>query len=721
LHYDDAADGTILSGGGNLTREVSYVDGSTTLTTLHKYDYRNRRQHTRGPDDVATKFTYDATDTVTAVETYADSDTDFVIDSGELRAKNETKYDARGQVYQTISYEVAGGTAGDRLTTNYWYDAAGREIKTADPNGLFTKTSYDGAGRTVANYTCYDTDETAYDDADDVTGDTVIEQDLTYYDSAGNVWLSAALRRTHTASGTGGLSVGSEPKGRPTYTAMWYDVMGRLTKTVFYGTNDDNVLAEQTDDFNPEKANVQAYTATGEGDIPEPNTSDKYIVTKIEYNDAGMSYRTYDNRNKETRKSFDDLGRTTEIVENYYDGTAAAADVDKDRITERKYDSKGRLKTLTAHNPKDKGEGTVEQQETKYVYASALDGELVTAVAYPESSSTLSDSSGYWEITAGTDHVAYTYDRLGRKVTAADQRGVVHTYEYDSAGRLSKDKVTSVPTGDDHFDGTVRRIQRSYDDMSRVEKITTYDDATSGTVLNEVKFTYNGWGRVSKSQQDHAGAVDANSPAVDYTYEDGGDGTDADYVRLGHVTYPSGPGSRRVVYHNYSSSGVGGALSRLENIADDTSGTTKYLNYPEGFIGANTFIYASYGSGIYLYYCFEGYAGFDRFDRIVEHRWVKSGTNKDRFTYGYDRNSNRLYKKNELSASHSELYHESAANTNQEPHTGRPTRSSPRATGRDSSSTTAPGPPGTSTRPESTTRPTRSTSTTTTPTRPERP
>jgi len=336
LHYDDAADGTILSGGGNLTREVSYVDGSTTLTTLHKYDYRNRRQHTRGPDDVATKFTYDATDTVTAVETYADSDTDFVIDSGELRAKNETKYDARGQVYQTISYEVAGGTAGDRLTTNYWYDAAGREIKTADPNGLFTKTSYDGAGRTVANYTCYDTDETAYDDADDVTGDTVIEQDLTYYDSAGNVWLSAALRRTHTASGTGGLSVGSEPKGRPTYTAMWYDVMGRLTKTVFYGTNDDNVLAEQTDDFNPEKANVQAYTATGEGDIPEPNTSDKYIVTKIEYNDAGMSYRTYDNRNKETRKSFDDLGRTTEIVENYYDGTAAAADVDKDRITEPK-------------------------------------------------------------------------------------------------------------------------------------------------------------------------------------------------------------------------------------------------------------------------------------------------------------------------------------------------------------------------------------------------
>ena len=35
---------------------------------------------------------------------------------------------------------------------------------------------YDGLGRVTTQYLGYDTDETAYGDADDVTGDTVLEQ-----------------------------------------------------------------------------------------------------------------------------------------------------------------------------------------------------------------------------------------------------------------------------------------------------------------------------------------------------------------------------------------------------------------------------------------------------------------------------------------------------------------------------------------------------------------
>ena len=37
---------------------------------------------------------------------------------------------------------------------------------------------YDGLGRVTKQYTAYDTDETAYTDADDVTGDTVLEQSV---------------------------------------------------------------------------------------------------------------------------------------------------------------------------------------------------------------------------------------------------------------------------------------------------------------------------------------------------------------------------------------------------------------------------------------------------------------------------------------------------------------------------------------------------------------
>ncbi|MEZ6109495.1 MAG: hypothetical protein R3C99_00340 [Pirellulaceae bacterium] len=45
------------------------------------------------------------------------------------------------------------------------------------------------------------------------------------------------------------------------------------------------------------------------------------------------------------------------------------------------------------------------------------------------------------------------------------------------------------------------------------------------------------------------------------------------------------------------------------------------------------------------------YAGFDRFDRVVDHRWLNynTSTDVDRFKYGYDRASNRIWKENTVS------------------------------------------------------------------------
>ena len=42
------------------------------------------------------------------------------------------------------------------------------------------------------------------------------------------------------------------------------------------------------------------------------------------------------------------------------------------------------------------------------------------------------------------------------------------------------------------------------------------------------------------------------------------------------------------------------------------------------------------------------YAGFDRFGRIKDQKWIKSETVKDRHQYGYDYNSNRLWRQNSL-------------------------------------------------------------------------
>ena len=93
---------------------------------------------------------------------------------------------------------------GDYLPSKTWYDARGHVVKTATANGLFQKYAYDGLGRMVASYTCFDTDETAYADADDVSGDTVIEQSQTWYDPAGQAVATATYQRLPDDTSTTG-------------------------------------------------------------------------------------------------------------------------------------------------------------------------------------------------------------------------------------------------------------------------------------------------------------------------------------------------------------------------------------------------------------------------------------------------------------------------------------------------------------------------------------
>ena len=161
-------------------------------------------------------------------------------------------------------------------------------------------------------------------------------------------------------------------------------------------------------------------------------------------------------------------------------------------------------------------------QITRYLYESPHNGSWQTAVIYPDSSDF--DSSG-------TDQVQTTFDRLGRTLTATDQRGVEHSFSYDTAGRLSADEVTlsSLPTS---VDGTISRLERSYDDMGRVASITSYDDEEiGGNIANQVEHSYNGYGLVSETWQSHEGAVDGSTLSVKYTYDDGAASGEAKYVR----------------------------------------------------------------------------------------------------------------------------------------------------------------------------------------------
>ena len=109
--------------------------------------------------------------------------------------------------------------------------------------------------------------------------------------------------------------------------------------------------------------------------------------------------------------------------------------------------------------------------------------------------------------TGSTDHTSTTYDRLGRTVTTTDQRGVVHTYSYDTAGRLSADTATDLGETEG-VDGSILRIGTTYDSLGRVQAVTSYGDLDGTTVVNQVEYAYDGWGDLIQECQAHDGEVD---------------------------------------------------------------------------------------------------------------------------------------------------------------------------------------------------------------------
>jgi hypothetical protein len=145
-----------------------------------------------------------------------------------------------------------------------------------------------------------------------------------------------------------------------------------------------------------------------------PNTSDDTIVARYDYDQvqggspyAGQFYdQVTDNKGIKTRTYYDLLGRTTRTVANYVDGVDEE-DTDADQTTEYLYDSAGRLAAQRACNPKGLGNG-VENQDTRYLYESAIDRSWATSAIAPDSADT--DSMG-------TDQVKTVYDRLGREAS----------------------------------------------------------------------------------------------------------------------------------------------------------------------------------------------------------------------------------------------------------------------------------------------------------------
>jgi len=117
---------------------------------------------------------------------------------------------------------------------------------------------------------------------------------------------------------------------------------------------------------------------------------------------------------------------------------------------------------------------------------------------------------------------------------------------------------------------------------------------------------------------------------------------------LTSVRYPNG---RRVHY-------IADDLSRVDAISDGD--TTVYASY--AYNGAGRMVVEDFEEpDVRLDYwgqTADTYAGFDRFGRVVRQLWRDYGASADRdsYGYGYDRNSNRTWKDNDVSAAKDEVY-----------------------------------------------------------------
>ena len=637
LAYDGGSAGL----NGRLTSRTAYVEDSTTgqRVTTFEYDSRGRRILDLPPLAPFTVTKYDNHNRSIATAQYSSSSglttsTDPTSTSTNRMTLSETLFDEASRAWKTIRHKI--GTSGSddgTLVARSWYDQLGQVVK-VNNQGALKKTRYDRLGRVTDEFILAVDNDTAYADADDVAADIVLEQHQTRYDPVlDTVTFSATISRLKTDVSTGETTgaldtnadaearklTAADVKGRMMVTGYWYDRTKRQKDRCEFGTNGGATL-----DF-----------TTGMG--TPPARSDTALVTSTLYNIDGTVDTVTDPMAHVAKSIYDALGRRTKEIRNYdvgvNSGNPSGTD---DNVTVLYTYSSGLRTALTADLPS----GSTDQVTT-YTYGttkgtSAGDskiatGHLLQKVTYP-------DSSG------STDVVTSAYNAQSQEMWKKDQAGTIHEFDFDTRGRKTQDRVTTLASG---FDGAVRRIATTYDGLGRTELVTQVDNATvgSGTVVDEVKYTYEGWGNVSKFEQDRDSAVGASGSVNDYevSYTYAAATTGRNTIRKTQMVLPGGD------YVGYDYSAAGGShdneVSRVTTLFNVSRIT--YAQY--AYNGVGQVVGTEYPEPAVMWNQYSGsgtsatFPDFDDFNRVKRSRWTKDLATDIDFYHvelTYDRNSN---------------------------------------------------------------------------------
>jgi uncharacterized delta-60 repeat protein/RHS repeat-associated protein len=333
----------------------------------------------------------------------------------------------------------------------------------------------------------------------------VLEQAEFQYDANGNQIFVTGRMRFHDApapgSNSGDLSaVGNTAWARVSFSAFYYDRVNRLTDSVDVGTHGGTTYTRET---------------------PAPtNRSTTKLITRYDYDDAGLLASVTDPRNIQSKTFYDILGRTIKTIAAHVNGTPSSAD---DQTIEYTYDGLDHVLTMKAVLP-NSGTNSVFQT-TQYIYGvSAGTGSDITSndplreIVYP-------DKSGGDPGSTDVYKEKFAYDPFGERKRFTDRNGTRHDYEFDAVGRLTSDVVTVASGNPKNVDTSILRLDYSYDGAGRPFKLTSYS-STSGAstdIVNQIQREYNGYGQLTKEYQEHGGDVETgNSPYVAYLYSEGG-------------------------------------------------------------------------------------------------------------------------------------------------------------------------------------------------------
>jgi len=226
-----------------------------------------------------------------------------------------------------------------------------------------------------------------------------------------------------------------------------------------------------------------------------------------------------------------------------------------------------------------------------------------------------------------------------------------------AVGRERHRRATTIASG---FDDTVERISTSYDSHGRVELITSWDTAAtgSGSVLNEIKYAFDGWGNLTSFKQDPDSAVGGSGfYESSYAFAKAATAGKRQTLRRSSMTLAG-----KTWTLDYSSTGslLDADASRVTNIKDGGTTVCRYWYLGEGDVVGREYSGASIKWNEWATGTPPTYPDRDQFNRITSSRWTKS-TNSGPVDFvdldvAYDRASNVVSVKDNIYPGFDVLY-----------------------------------------------------------------